>query len=139
VLQLHPVGLGGFLSGDSGSTDGQQAIYTRLRAPQGIAVATGGVLYVLDQGNNRVLRLAGGRAQRGAGVYNGDAGAALSTQLMNPRGVAFGLDGSLYVADSDRSVVRRVSPDGASVSGVAGNGTRGDAGHGGRAAQALLA
>ena len=133
------VGLGGFRYGDSGSTDGQEAIYTELRAPQAVAVAPGGVLYVLDQGNNRVLRIADGRARRVAGAYNGDGGAARSTQLMHPRGVAFGPDGAMYVADSDRSVVRRVSPDGATVAVVAGSGTRGDGGDGGPATRAQLA
>ena len=39
----------------------------------------------------------------------GDGGPAGATSLRNPQGVAFGPDGSLYISDSVRGLVRRVS------------------------------
>ncbi|MDQ3701547.1 MAG: SMP-30/gluconolactonase/LRE family protein, partial [Chloroflexota bacterium] len=81
------------------------------------------------QGNQRVLWVqnpnsVNALAYRVAGAYQGDSGAPLSTQLMNPRHVLAAPDGSLYVADSDRSVVRRLSPDGSFWDVVAGTGSR---------------
>jgi hypothetical protein len=54
-----------------------------------------------------------------------------------PQGVAFGSDGSVYVADSGHDKVVRVHPDG-TVTTVAGTGDRGYSGDGGAAEQAQL-
>ena len=122
--------VGGFVAGDSGSADGQNAHATAMRYPSDVAVAPNGDLYVLDQGNQRVLWIPNpdsynSPAYRVAGAYNGNGGAPGSIQLMNPRHVLAAPDGSLWVADSDRSVVRRIAPDGQSSDVVAGTGTRG--------------
>jgi hypothetical protein len=48
----------------------------------------------------------------GAGGYAGDGGAALDARLNSPRDIAFGPDGSMYVADTNNHCVRRVDPEG---------------------------
>jgi glucose/arabinose dehydrogenase len=45
--------------------------------------------------------------------------------LLQPRSVAVGPDGSFYIADTDSSVVRKVSPDGSFSQVIAGNGITG--------------
>ena len=75
----------------------------------------------------------------GTGVtgYSGDGGPAAQAQLAGPFGVAIGLDGTLYVADTVNNRVRRVGTDGV-ITTVAGDGTAGFAGDGGPARQAKL-
>jgi sugar lactone lactonase YvrE len=119
---------GGFIYGDGNAADGQPARSIALRVPSDVAVAPNGDLYILDQGNLRVLWVPSpgldAPAYRVAGAYHGDSGDPRSTQLLHPRHVLPGPDGSLYVADSDRSVVRKLRPDGGFGDVVAGTGRR---------------
>src|SRR5689334_11164437 len=48
-------------------------------------------------------------AGNGRAGNSGDVGPATAAQLMNPMGMAFDASGSLYVADTDANVVRRIS------------------------------
>jgi sugar lactone lactonase YvrE len=122
-----------FLYGDV-YDEGGPATGAQLRDPTAVAIGPDGALYILDQGNNRVMKVVDpgpsvkpGKIFRVAGAYVGPSGAPASTQLMRPRGVAAAPDGSVYVADGQKSVVRWVSPDGAFTDLVAGTGTRGGA------------
>jgi uncharacterized protein (TIGR03437 family) len=54
-----------------------------------------------------------------------------------PQGVALGADGSVYFADSDNNVVRKVAPNGV-ASTIAGNGSAGYGGDGGAGPSAQL-
>ena len=121
---------GAFIAGDSGSSDGQRALSTAMRNPSDVAVAGNGDLYILDQGNQRVLWVPdpnniNALNFRVAGPFVGNSGDPRSTQLMNPRHVLAAPDGALLVADSDRSVVRRIDPDGGFADVIAGTGNRG--------------
>ncbi len=121
---------GAFIAGDSGSSDGQRALSTAMRNPSDVAVAGNGDLYILDQGNQRVLWVPNPNNVnalnfRVAGPFVGNSGDPRSTQLMNPRHVLAAPDGALLVADSDRSVVRRIEPDGGFADVIAGTGNRG--------------
>jgi RHS repeat-associated protein len=88
----------------------------------GIAVASDGTLYISDQGHERVRRVdasgiittvAGGVVTLGpltriAG-FTGDGGPATQAQLNLPQGLALGPNGSLYIADFNNNVVRRLA------------------------------
>ncbi len=76
-------------------------------------------------------RLAGG----GDPASLGDGGPATRASLAEPARIAFGPDGSLYIAEDAR--IRRVTPDGI-IRTIAGNGTRGLSGDGGPATSAQL-
>lgn len=67
----------------------------------------------------------------------GDGGPATEACLFNPQGLAIGNDGSLYIADFENAVIRKVSPNGV-ISTFAGNGKLGNCGDGGPAVDACL-
>lgn len=107
------------------------------------------VLYTADTQNNviRAIDLASGDlpidtiAGAVSKGYSGDGGDALDAQFNLPRDLAVGIDGEIYVADTDNSCVR-VIRDGI-VDTFAGQcamdaSTQGFAGDGGPATEALL-
>lgn len=113
-----------------------------LRLPMGLAVDAGGVTYVADTFNHRIIRVDPG----GAGVMiagdgtsgsSGDGGPASGARLSFPQGLVLGDDGSLYVADTGNHRVRRIWPSG-QISTHAGDGRPHYEGDGGPATQASL-
>ena len=65
-------------------------------------------------------------------------GTSSSTTFFFPQGVTVDPLGNVYVADSANEVVRKISADGTNVTSVAGNGTWGYSGDGGKAVDAQL-
>lgn len=95
------------------------------------------VIYLSDSGNNtlRKIDLSTGIIDRVAGIpwhrqtdtvinaveellpvatdpTAGDGGQAMDAYLNNPRDVAIGLDGEIYIADTDNHCIRVIQPDG---------------------------
>jgi RHS repeat-associated protein len=125
-----------------GSGDGGPATQAQLNYPQGIALGLDGSLYIADSGNNRIRRVGKDgiiTTVAGTGVYGfmGDGGPATQAKLNYPQGIALGLDGSLYIADSGNNRIRRVGTDGI-ITTVAGTGVYGFMGDGGPATKAQL-
>jgi RHS repeat-associated protein len=121
--------------------DGGPASESRLRDPNGVAMAPDGSLYIADSTNNRIRRVdpdgiittvAGSYYQ---GDFSGDGGPATEARLNSPNDVAVGPDGSLYISDYYNNRIRRVDPNGI-ITTVAGNGGTGDSGDGGLATNA---
>lgn len=112
------------------------------------AIGLPGRVHVDASGNvyftalNSVFKMTSGVITRIAGNgrqgYSGDGGPATSAQLNQPQGVAFDAAGDMYIADTDNSVVRKVSASTGIISTVAGNGTAGVNGDYGPATQAVL-
>src|SRR5437870_9809384 len=75
------------------------------------------------------MTLVAGSGMRG---LSGDGGPAASAQLYDPADVAVDGAGNLFIADSGNQRIRKVSPAG-TITTVAGIGTRGFSGDGGRA------
>jgi sugar lactone lactonase YvrE len=74
----------------------------------------------------------------GGGKSLGDGGPATSANLADLIwGLAVDTSGSLYIADSANSRIRKVTPDG-KISTMAGKGVQGDSGDGGRATAASI-
>src|SRR6185503_10423970 len=100
-----------------------------------VAVGPDGSLYIADNLNNRIRRVAPDGiittvAGPGVPAFGGDGGPATAAQLNLPQDVAVGPDGSLYIADTHNYRIRRVGPDGI-ISTVAGYGLSGVSGDGG--------
>lgn len=119
---------GNGVRGDAG--DGGSATQAQLNYPWGLAVDTRGNLYIADASSHKVRRVDAATriistvAGTGEGGFSGDGGPATQARLSGPRGIAFGPDGSLFIADSDNWRVRKVAPDG-TISTIAGNGQSG--------------
>ena len=106
-----------------------------------LAVAPDGSLYVAD-GGTRIRRIGtDGIINAFAGgfttSFGGDGGPAINAAFNNPSSLAFGADGSLYVADTGNARIRRVGTDGI-ITTVAGSGAVAIKGDGGSALQAGL-
>jgi RHS repeat-associated protein len=123
--------------------DGGPAGAATLCLPRDVAVGPDGSLYIADTANHRIRRVGTDGIIRtvagtGAGSYGGDGGQATNAQLHSPHSITVAPDGTLYIAHTQHSVVRRVTPDGV-ITTMAGVGLPGGfAGDGGPAAQARL-
>jgi hypothetical protein len=108
-----------------------------------LALDAAGNLYVAESSNShRVLKISPSGlltlvAGVGAAGYSGDGGAATLAKLNYPAGLAADSNGNLYIADSYNNVVRKVSSGGI-ISTVAGTGSGGYSGDGGKATEAQL-
>lgn len=94
---------------------GQPGDAVQFNAPRGIAVAPDGTLYVADSRNHRVLHLdaQGGLLQVwGSFAETTQAGAAPAGTFNEPWGIAVGLDGSVYVADTWNHRIQHFTADG---------------------------
>ncbi len=76
-------------------------------------------------------------AGNGTAGYTGNGGSAISAELNSPYGICTSTDGSIYFADLNNNVVRKITPAGI-VSTIAGNGTAAYTGDGGAATAASL-
>ena len=92
--------------------DGGSATAAQLNLPVGLAVS-GGALYIADEADVRIRRVAGGIITTYAGTgyagYNGNGLAATSTNLDDPIDVAVNpVNGALYLVDDIQARVRKV-------------------------------
>ena len=141
-------GRGAGFAGDGGPVE--NALFNQ---PNAIAFAADGSLYILDQRNQRIRKVAGDAGRTvttvvGKGVpgFSGDGGPADMAQLNfetgpnpNPSGsLAIGPDGNLYIADALNFRIRRVDVQANLIETIAGTGETGFAGDGGPAIQAQV-
>lgn len=109
------------------SGDGGPAIAAQLDAPESVAVAPDGTIYIADRGNQRVRRLGEDRAI-----------STVAGGLSEPTGVAWIRPASLLVAESAGHRIRRVDLVRRTTHAFAGTGEGGFSGDGGGAAAARL-
>jgi class 3 adenylate cyclase/sugar lactone lactonase YvrE len=122
--------------------DGGPAAAARVSKPHGLAIGSDGSLFIADSGNNVVRRVApdgvittiAGTGERGS---SGDGGPPTKARFFAPTAVAVAPDGSLYIADTNNHTVRMIDHGGTLIT-VAGTGTPGFSGDGGRASAAQL-
>lgn len=130
------------VAGSSGN--GELATAASLYLPEGVTLDEIGRLHISDTGNCQVRRVEPtgtvvsvlGHESCGRSM-GGDADLGPWLHTNHPRGVAAGLDGTLYVADTINCQVRSVK-EGGSVVTVAGSGSCRASGDGGPATEAGL-
>lgn len=115
-------------NGTSGYTgDGVVATTTRINAVRGLTVDATGNVYIADQGNNRIRRIAAFTniittvAGTGTGG-NTISGPATAAQISGPLDVKFDALGNMYIADAGNHRIKRVNTSGI-ISVVAGPNT----------------
>jgi hypothetical protein len=126
--------------------DGGPATSAELYDPSGLAVASGGNVFISDS-DNEVVR----EVTASTGIINtiagtpqtlgdsGDNGPAKSAELATPYGLALNSAGTLlYVADRDNNAIREVNLTTGIITTIAGNGAFGPTGNGGPATAAAL-
>ena len=105
-------------STDFGAVDGDAGT-ARFNRPMGLAVGPGAKVFVGDGANNAVRRIdAAGNVGTYAGVMGQsrrEDGAIAAARFRFPGQLAYAPDGALYVVERQDGVIRRVAPDGASV------------------------
>lgn len=107
------------------SGDGGAAIDAKIFQPVGQAAAPAGriefspagELYIADYGNHRVRKVDHSGvittvAGNGVKGFAGDGGPATAASLNEPTDIAFGPDGTLYIADKGNSCIRHVDAAG---------------------------
>jgi sugar lactone lactonase YvrE len=126
--------------GDTG--DGGPAEQATLSYPMGLAIDSGGNLYIADYSNHaiRMVSASTGNISTVAGSPTatavGDGGPATSAQLF-PNAVAVDRGGNLYIASADKRI-RKVTAATGIITTVAGNGNYGYFGDGGLATSATV-
>lgn len=110
-------------TGQKGFTgDGGPALEATFNGPKGIAVAPDGTVYLADTENHAIRRIDGktgvvstlaGTGKRGDGPGDGgddSVGGAdpRGCSMSRPHGVLVGLDGTIYIADSEAHRIRMV-------------------------------
>ncbi|MGO1055489.1 NHL domain-containing protein [Crossiella sp. CA198] len=99
------------------SGDGGQAVVAKVRAPGAVVIDGLAHLFIADRDNHRVRRVQAGRlmttfAGDGSQNTHGDGGPALKAGFYEPRAVAIGRDGTMYVTDSQVGSIRKITPAG---------------------------
>ncbi len=122
--------------------DGHPAVGANLQSPFGLLAAADGSVYIADSFNDRVRQVTSDgiiHTIAGTGTAEtqtlGDGLPATQAQVRFPRAMDFGPDGSLYIADSNHYIIRRIAPNG-TIGTVAGNRNPAYGGDGGAATQA---
>ena len=113
------------------TTDGAPVRNAPLNGPRTIAIDRDGTLYLALREGNAIYRIppktatihhVAGTGEQG---YSGDGGPARLARLGGPKGLALGR-GSLYVADTENHVIRRIALETGIITTVLGTGQRGD-------------
>jgi trimeric autotransporter adhesin len=146
--RIRKVGTDGTISTVAGngqegfSGDGGKATTASFDHLRGLAVDSGGNLYVVDAYNYVVRKVAVDGtlttvAGNGHAGFAGDGGPATAAEFKDPVGIAVDRAGDLYISDNGDCRVRRVSPAGV-ISTFAGDGENRFSGEGGQATTASL-
>jgi sugar lactone lactonase YvrE len=113
------------------SGDGGLATNAQLEFPLGVAVDSGGNLYIADYDNSRIRKVDATTkfistvAGNGAFAFSGDGGLATNAELYGPQDVTVDSAGNLFIADYGNLRVRKIDAATNLITTVAGNGTQG--------------
>ena len=114
IRKITPAGVVSTLAGGAGQTGNTNGTggAARFNNPFGVAVDGAGNVYVADSGNNVIRRVTAAGVVTtfaGDGLSGAFDGAGPAARFNQPRGVAVGTGGIVYVADYGNSVIRAIS------------------------------
>ena len=144
IRKITPNGIISTIAGSPGagySGDGGPATLAKLNKPVSVAVDFSGNIYVADQGNAVIRKIAPDGiittiAGNGTEGYSGDGGQALDAELdLRLADLIVDYDGNLLVSHPESYVVRKISAAGI-ITTIAGNGIQGYSGDDGPATDA---
>lgn len=132
VRRLEGDGTLSTVAGDgrhAGAIDGALGSESPLEYPVDLSFAPDGALVMVELHTSRLVQMDAsgvmwGIAGSGDPGFTGDGGPAASARLASAAGVTVDDDGTIYVADTDNHVIRKVSPEGR-IDRVAGDGLAG--------------
>jgi uncharacterized protein (TIGR03437 family) len=95
--------------------DGGPATQAKLSTPTAVAVDSLGNIYIADANNSRIRKVTTDGnivtiAGKGGASYSGDGGPATTAGLAFPRGLTVDSGGKVYIADTQNSVIRVLTP-----------------------------
>jgi len=96
----------------------------RFSAPAGITSDAAGNLYVADSGNHSIRKLAGGQVTTLAGSPNNRTvidGTGAAAGFNDPLGITVDAQGNVFVADTYRHVIRKITPQGVTTTFAGAN------------------
>ena len=132
VAIIAGTGIAGY-SGDGGSATNAQ-----LFSPKAVVADASGNLYIADQGNGRIRKIASGTVSTiaGTGTTSATPGTGPANSSLN-YGLALDASRNIFTADYNNNVVHKVVADGTATT-VVGTGVAGFSGDGGQAVNAQL-
>lgn len=113
-------------SGSIGDADGTGTAAS-FSYPRGLAVDTGGNVYVADQSNSKIRKITPAgvvTTLAGSGTPGGNDGTGSAASFFSPVAVAVDKAGNVYVADGNSNKIRKINPKG-TVSTLAGSDSSG--------------
>ncbi len=128
IRKITPAGVVGTLAGSPGTTGSADGIdaAASFNHPSSVATDNAGNVYVADTFNHTIRKItpAGDVSTLAgtAGVTGSADGTGAAARFNFPRGVATDSAGNVYVADTNNSTIRKITPTGVvtTVVGVAG-------------------
>lgn len=147
--RIRQVGANGIIQtvaggASAGFADGAATTTAQLRGPRGLAVDSGGTLYIADTGNHAIRTLSGGQiatlAGTGTSGNTGDGATAKAALCNAPAGVSVDGQKNVIFADTGNNRCRRIDATAKTIANFAGSSTgqAGFSGDGGVSSSALL-
>lgn len=124
IRKITPPGTVTTLAGSAGSEGSTNGTGTaaRFNEPFGIAVDDNGTIYVADNSNNAIRKITEAgvvTTLAGGGSPGSNDGTGTAAKLDEPRAIALDAGGTLYVADYDNHLIRKITAAGV-VTTIAG-------------------
>jgi sugar lactone lactonase YvrE len=114
------------LDGSIGTADGSGSA-AHFRGPAAVAIDGAGTVYVADTLNYTIRKITSSGVVTTLAGMPGQAGSAdgagVAARFNNPAGIAVDAAGTVYVADTDNSTIRTITPAGvvSTIAGLAGS------------------